>query len=244
MLRTITLLLALCLLAGPAAAAGPYFVQVTGAVNAYDMGRVNDFLDSVNEDTGAHVFEPLDGGGSWGAQLGRVYNRRLATSIGFERLRAGVESTPPPLVMTIHAPANVIRFQASWGVARLGPVIPFLQGGVGFIWTNGQVEYIDEHDNERRHPFSGSTICLEALAGLEVRLNDRFGLNVAGGWRQADIDSPEWDASSFGGYGTFTGPGFDYSGVVVRAGLRVRLNWAVGDTGETRDASEDATGWL
>ena len=65
------------------------------------------------------------------------------------------------------------------------------------------------------------------------------------GYRLADISSPDWDATSFGGYGSFTGPGFDYSGLMVRAGLRIKLGWSgVGDAGDTRDTSEDATGWM
>jgi hypothetical protein len=69
-------------------------------------------------------------------------------------------------------------------------------------------------------------------------------LNLTGGYRLADISSPSWDASSFGGYGTFDGPGFDYSGPFVRAGLRISLDWGIGDASETRDTSENATGWM
>ncbi len=236
--------LALSLLA-TAALAGPYFVEVTGAYNQYDMGTVNGYLDSVNEDSGSDAFEHLDSGGSWGVNLGRIYNNRMASSIGYERLYASVASTPPPVTMTINAPANILRFQLAYALAKWGSVIPFVQGGAGFIWNSGYLEYLDENGNNKRHDFSGGTLALEALLGAEVRLNDRFGLNLSGGYRFADVSDPEWDASSFGGYGTFNGPGFDYSGLLVRVGLRIGLNWSgMGDAGDTRDESEDATGWM
>jgi hypothetical protein len=242
MRRRVLLLLASALLATPTLA-GPYFVEVTGTYSRYDMGTVNEFLDSVNEDSGTQAFEHLDSGGTWGVNLGLVSRNRLATSVGFERLSASARSTPPPVVMHVHAPANVIRFQLAYALARLGPVIPFVQGGAGFIWNRGYLEYQDEFGNNRRYDFKGSTIAFEGLAGAEVRLTDRFGLNLSVGYRLADISSPEWDATSFGGYGTFTGPGFDYSGLMVRVGLRIGLNWQ-GDASETRDSSESQTGWM
>lgn len=240
--RVVVPLLAVSLLALPALA-GPYFVEATGTYSRHDMGTVNEFLDSVNEDSGTSAFEHLDAGGAWGVNLGRVYNSRLATSVGYEHLYASARSTPPPVVMHVHAPANVIRFQLAYAIARLGPVIPFVQGGAGFIWNNGYLEYQDEFGNNRRYDFKGSTITFEGLAGAEVRLTDRFGLNLSVGYRLADISSPDWDATSFGGYGTFTGPGFDYSGLMVRLGLRIGLNWQ-GDASETRDTSELQTGWM
>jgi hypothetical protein len=123
-------------------------------------------------------------------------------------------------------------------------VIPFLRGGAGIIWNSGYLEYTDDFGNNIRHDFSGTTLDLEGLVGAEVRLSQRLGLNVVGGYRLADISSPEWDATSFGGYGTFTGPGFDYSGWLVQAGVRIGLGWGIGDAGETRDTSDDATGWM
>ena len=238
------LLVASVLLASPALAVGPYFVEIVGAYDRYDMGTVNEFLDSVNEDVGRQALEHLDAGGSWGVSFGQVFQRRLAASVGYERLHASVSSSPPPN-LTIKAPANIIRFRLAYALARLGPVIPFVEGEAGFIWNNGHLEYDNEFGTTIRHDFEGSTIALAALAGAELRLAERFGLNLAVGYRLADIAEPQWDATSFGGYGTFTGPGFDYSGLVVRAGLRIQLNWGEGTPapGEP-DTPREPQGWM
>jgi len=241
MLRNLLVFAVITLFTTPAFA-GPYFVEVIGGYNTYDMSTVNEFLDSVNEDSGTSAFEHLDSGGSFGVALGWIQNQRMATSVAYERLSATEESSSPEVVMKIKAPANVIRFQLAYAVAKLGPVIPFVQGGAGFIWNNGYLEYQDEFGNDIRHDFSGSTITFEGLVGAEVRLSDRFGLNLAGGYRFADISDVKWDASNFGGYGTFSGPGFDYSGAMVRVGLRIGLNWDLGESSE--DDSEDPTGWM
>jgi hypothetical protein len=241
--------LALALATTPVLAVGPYFVELVGAVNQYDMGTVNDYLDSVNDEAGRQAFDHLDSGGSWGLYVGQVFERRLAVSVGYQRFHAKVESSPPP-VMTIKAPANLIGLQLEYALFRLGPVIPFLQGHAGFIWNNGHLEYENDFGTTIRHDFSGSTISLGALAGAELRFAERFGLNLAVGYHLADISSPDWDASSFGGYGTFTGPGFDYGGLVLRAGLRIQLDWGEGEdavlkeTPRSPEESREPTGWM
>ena len=243
MLRNL-LVFAAFTLCGTTALAGPYFVEVTGGYNTYDMSTVNEYLDSVNEEFGTNAFEHLDSGGSFGVALGWIQTRRLATSVGYERLSATVESSSPDVVMKIKAPANVISFQLAYALARLGPVIPFVRGGAGFLWNNGYLEYRNEFGNDIRHDFNGSTITFEGLVGAEVRLNDRFGLNLAGGYRFGNISAAKWDATNFGGYGTFDGPGFDYTGVVVRVGLRIGLNWEFGGSADATNEAVDTIGWM
>lgn len=232
------------LLFATSAVAGPYYVEVSGTMNWYDMGEVNEFLDSVNEDYGETVIDPLDSGGSFAIGLGRVYNQRLATTLVYEHLFARTESNNDDVPMKISAPANIVRFQLAFAIAKLGSVIPYVQGGVGIIWNGGALEYRDEFGNDIKHEYGGSTIDIEGLVGIEIRLNDRFGLDLSGGYRFAEITDAKWDATSFGGYGTFDGPGFNYSGGLVRIGLRIGLDWSVGDSSETRDTSEDQTGWM
>jgi hypothetical protein len=244
MRRVLITLVTVSLAAVAHAGSGPYFLEVTGAYNRLEMGTVNEFLDSVNEEAGQTVVDRLEAGGSWGVNLGRVYNDRMATAIGYERLDASVRSSPP-LVMHLHAPANILSFKLAYALARWGSVIPLVQGTAGWIWNDGYLEYQDPFGNNVRHDFGGGTLALEAMLGAEVRLSDRFGLNLTGGYRYADVSSPDWDGTSFGGTGRFTGPGFDYSGVVVRLGLRIGLDWTgLGGSDDTRDTSQEATGWM
>jgi len=243
-MRVFTLLLGALALGTAAVAAGPYYVVASGGYSGYDMSTVNAFLDSVNEAAGTAAFEPLDSGASFCLGLGRIYSRRLATTVVYERLAATAESTSPEVIGLVKAPANVIRLDVAYARARMVSVIPFVAGGVGIVWNNGHVEYRDDLGHDRRHDFAGDNLTLEGLVGVEIRLGQRLGLSLAGGYRLADVKSPEWDATSFGGYGTFTEGEFDYSGPVARVGLRIGLGWQTGDAGETRDASEGATGWM
>ena len=235
-------------LLGAPALAGPYFVEVIGGYNTLDMSTVNEFFDGVNDDNGVDALQHLDSCGSFGVALGWVQNRNMATSIAYERLSASEESSSPEVVMKLKAPANVIRFQLAYALAKLGPVIPFVQGGAGIIWNNGYLEYEDENSRIIHLDSSGSGLTFEGLIGAEVRLSDRFGLNLAGGYRFANISETKWDTWDLGGTGTVGGPDFDYSGAMVRVGLRIGLNWELGESSESENESEneseDATGWM
>jgi len=217
--------LAIASLAGAAQAAGPYFVEITGGYSHYDMTTVNDFIDSVNEDAGIDALEHLDGGRGFGVALGKVFTDRISTAVVWEKLRANMESSAPEVELEIHAPAHIFAGQFTYRLTSLGPVDLTAQGAAGIITTSGHVEYRDENDIQTKHEYSGNTILFEGLLGAQIALSKRFDFTVQGGYRQAKIKSTDWEGDSFGGYGTFSGPGMNYSGLMVRAGLRIGLNW-------------------
>ena len=71
MRRVLITLVTVSLAAVAHAGSGPYFLEVTGAYNRLEMGTVNEFLDSVNEEAGQTVVDRLEAGGP-SAPLQRV----------------------------------------------------------------------------------------------------------------------------------------------------------------------------
>jgi hypothetical protein len=185
------LIAGLALLFASSVLAGPYFVEVSGGYSWYDMGTVNEFVDTVNEEAGTQALDDLEGGPAFGVALGYVSQSRIITAIGYERLVSTLEESTPEARLKIKSPGNIFRLQVGYSLGTKGRVRPFVMGGGGIVTTNGHIEVAyDGTDN--RHDFRGTALMLEALAGANILVGDRYAIMVAGGYRLADVDEPKW----------------------------------------------------
>ncbi len=237
-MKTIATLALLAMLIATPAAADTYGVEVTGGYGSYAMDQANTFIDDLNQDAGTDVLENLEGGANYGLALSRRWTPRVSASVAYERLVARTQASDESASLDLKAPGNVFKFSLAYHLIEAGWFQPFVQGGAGFLTSSGYLEWRDG-SAQRKHEFSGNTLQLDAGLGALMEISHRIAATVTVGYRFGEIKELQYDGSSFGGYGKFNGPGVDYSGWTVKAGIRIRLNWGTDDEDQPKPPIEN-----
>jgi len=227
-MKTTIALAVIALLFSSHAMADTYFVEVTGGYGLYAMDEVNAFIDDLNEDAGGDVLDKLESGGNFGLALTSRMTPRLSGAVTWEHLYASTKTTEGAASLDLNAPANVFKISMAYHLIESGWIQPFIQGGGAIMTTRGHLKW-QEGDDKIEHEFKGTGLHLDADLGTYLTLSDRIGAKVTAGYRFAKLNELTYDASSFGGYGSFNGPGVDYSGWTVKLGINIKLNWGSGD---------------
>jgi len=232
-MKTTIVLAVFALLFSSHAMADTYFVEVTGGYGLYAMDEVNAFIDDLNQDAGTDVLDKLESGGNFGLALTSRMSPRLSGAVTWEHLYASTKTTEGAASLDLNAPANVFKISMAYHLIESGWFQPFIQGGGAIMTTRGHLKW-QEGDDKIEHEFKGTGLHLDADLGAYLTLSDRIGAKVTAGYRFAKLNELTYDASSFGGYGSFNGPGVDYSGWTVKLGINIKLNWGTDDEGQPK----------
>jgi hypothetical protein len=224
-MRALPILLLAVALSGPApvAAAGlTPWIGVGGSLGTYSMGDVNSDLDVLNKElavTGLHLAS-IDGGPGCGASAGVDLWQGLSIGVGYERLfgSSGVQE-PGLLYFRYRVPADAFRGMVEYALPRKGPLGMRLGVAAGRLRTTGQIV------SGQVYGVQGAGPLFEAYLGADWWGQPRCGLTGAIGYRSARVDEVTIDgrvAEKFK---------LDYSGTLLRLGLKVPLGAPAGGPG-------------
>lgn len=180
----------------------------TGGLSTYRMSEINDeisFLNTIYR-PGSRLDE-ISSGASLGARLGVGVGARWVVALVYERLWArskGVSSE-------YDLPANVFATTACCKFLRRAPGSAGIDLGIGVVTAaNGKLGPHQTLDLE------GQGMVLEGALALDSASWHRFGIQMRAGYHHARIDDVEADGAS-------THLDVDYSGLILRAGLRITI---------------------
>ena len=224
MRRCLIPICALCLLAATAVAAGdhPVAVAVTGGPTLFAQDDVGDLVWRVNDAAAPRSMDDLDGGEAWGAALGFGLTPALTAGLGYEHFSAESELVGGEAGARFALPAHAVRAFLEYR----GAFLPWLEGGAGvgagLVIADGEQHVDPSLIDVPAGDYEGEGLLLEAYWLGDVLLDENIALTLSLGYRHAEIDNVKIDDARLrNADNSFLA--LDYSGMLLRVGLRVRL---------------------
>ncbi len=228
---------AACAIASPALAAAPTpWLTVAGSWATYAMNDVNEGIGVTNtfgpmlDVTGLTIgrMNEVNNGFGFGVAAGVDLPAGLALGLGYERLFA---STDAPFTlattigdisgtMTLKLPANAFRALAEYRLPAPGPLSVRLGVAGGVVSHAGGLE-VSVSGLKQTLDLTGTGPLFEGYLSGEWRSAPMLSFLGSAGYRYAKINDIK--AEGFGLSETVPGMSVDYSGLLLRLGLKLSL---------------------
>ncbi len=227
MRSTILSLVALLLLAAPAAAGVRPWVSGSFGGSTLAMSDVNDGIQSINQGiaiSGMHLGK-IDRGYDLGAALGLDLGEHFAVGVGYERPLAQSMDENRQATILVDVPGEIVRGfgRVTFGHLQDWRFFGEVSGGTVRSAAKTTVETVG--DPTQRTLYEGRSGMFEIAGGLTAKTNSHVSLLASLGWRLAkvkDVTVAGVPVENPNG-GPFS---IDYSGVFARIGMQVAL-WPI-----------------
>jgi hypothetical protein len=227
MRSTLLSLVALLLLAAPAAAGVRPWVSGSFGGSTLAMNDVNEGIQSINRTIASSGMNlgSIHRGYDLGASLGLDLGERLAVGVGYERPLAQSMDENRQTTILVDVPGEIVRGFARVTFGHLYDWRFFAEASGGTVRSAARTTVETVGDPTQRTLYAGHSGMFELAGGLVTKTNSHVSLLASLGWRLAkvkDVTVAGVPVENDSG-GRFT---VDYSGVFARVGLQVAL-WPI-----------------
>ncbi len=227
---------AACAIASPALAATPTpWLNVGGSWATYAMTDANQFVGAFNTMlTGSGItmskMDEVNNGFGFGVAAGVDLPAGFALGLGYDRLFASTEAPFAAAIpgvgdvsgtLTWKMPANAFRAMAEYRIPTPGPLGARLGVAGGVVSHSGAIEVSVPGEGSESLDMTGTGPLFEGYLSGDWQAAPMLGFVASVGYRYAKVDDVKVEA--FGLSETVPGLSVDYSGVLVRLGLKLSL---------------------
>jgi hypothetical protein len=213
--KAVIVLVAVMLLPALASAQPKPWLQVGGGFNTHTMGDVNNFIDIANLAGG--TIDNVNKGFSFHGAFGVDVAPKFAVGVSYDRMMANGKGNLSDMVIEFDMPANLIRGFGQYQLVKAPNGAIFAEVGLGMVSTAGKVKATGFTDSE----YSGSAVTFDGNLGGELAAGPQVSFVGTIGYRAAKIEDVKDQAGD--PFPTISGANgaFDYSGLAIRAGLKL-----------------------
>lgn len=224
-MRSIVFVAAILTLPASASAAPPRpWLCVTGSWGTYSMSDVNNEIGAINAvlDSVGLSMDEIRGGFGFGIAVGVDIPDRVSIGLGYERLSASTEVGDLSGSLRYHLPANVVRVSVEYRIPTERSYGGSVGFGVGLVKEAGSIDLVVTGVGAVAADLDGSGPLLDASVGGDWWMASQFALVGSAGFRYAKVREIRIEGQTI-----YNADGskysVDYSGVVVRLGLKAAL---------------------
>jgi hypothetical protein len=209
--------------ASSAAAVRPWLSGWLGG-SSYAMDDVNDLIGQINAEaagTGLSM-DDISKGFNYGASFGLDVGNNFSVGLGYDRLEGASDIGDASGTIELKVPANLVRVFGRYTFPSAGKANGFLEASLGRVNSSSKLELTATGLGSEHADLEGSDLAFEGGGGANVVLAPQLDLTASLGYRVAKVKEIEVNGERFT---DFNGApiGIDWSGVVFRLGLTVKL---------------------
>jgi hypothetical protein len=193
------------------------WLSVTYGYGSYSMQDLNEFISEINNASGGNFIDEINGGQIFSVCGGFQYPSGVSFGIGIEFLVADSKYSDPGGFLEIQIPATVYKGLIEYQFNTSSNLVPHISGELGMLQTDGQISWAVGEEGESLKSLGGSSVFLSGVAGIDLRVSKTIAIRGQAGYRFADI--------AYLDNGIYkTNFGLDYSGYLLRAGIKVTFS--------------------
>lgn len=197
-----------------------FWLGVTGGYNTYAMFDLNDRVKEVNASADINLNE-INNGNAFGVVAGVRINPQFEIFGAYERITANAEYADTLGSVEWDFPANVFYAGLQVNALRASSSRLALSGAVGLVSLSGEYRYTPSEGSVSSEDYTGSDLLAQIQLVGEYSVTDFIILSPSIGYRMAKIGSVNGEEDFlYFDYGE-TKMNLDYSGMIVRATLKV-----------------------
>ena len=188
------------------------------------MSDVNNDIANLNAalaGTGLRMDE-IHGGLGVGVAFGIELPTRVSFGLAYDRLGASTDVADSSASITYDFPANAFRAFGQYSFSGAGAAHAHVGGSLGLIQEAGSVGVAITDGGFASEDIHGSSLLLELFTGGDFWAGPQFALSASAGYRHANVGEIKVNGST-----VYLSNGekysIDYSGVFIRAGIKVAL---------------------